>query len=865
MSDLIAGLVEFCVRRAWAAAALILALVGAAIFYDLDHFAMTTDTDQLLSPKLSFRRLEARFDKAFPDASSDIVAVVDATTPELAEAAADKLMAALQAEPNLFRRVWRPDASAFFKENGLLFLSLSEVRDATSQMITAQPFLGPVAADPSLRGIMQGLSIALTGVESGAATLDDLHAPIRALADALDGLATDRPAFVSWRTLISKRPPAPRDLRRIILIDPSLDYARLQPGAAASQTIRASARALGLDAAHGIRLRLTGPIALADEEFGTLAEHVGLIASLMGAAIVLMLWLATKSARAIACILMTTVSGLALAAALGLALFGQFNVISVAFIPLFVGLGIDFSIQFAVRFRAEQRSAGSIQVALAGAGRAMGRSLLLAASAISVGFLAFLPTQYLGVSQLGAIAGCGLMLALALSLTLLPALLRIVGAGGHLSEAGAPALTAIDGAVLGHRRLTLGIAGAAALVCIALMPFVRFDFNPLHLRSTKTESVSTLLDLMGDKDETPNTIDVLASSLEAAKVLAKKLAVLPEVSHTMTLADLTPGDQGEKLALVEDAAFLLDPTLNPIAPAPAPDDAEIIASIRSTAEALENAADHSPQSPAAADARRLAQDLARLADAQSSARTSAASALIPGLALVLDQMRSALRARAVAPDTLPSDLVRQWVAADGRARISVSPKGDSNDNRVLQRFARAVRAIAPDATGVPISIQASADVIVGAFADAGALSFIAITALLFVALRRTKDVIITMTPIVLTGLLTLGSCVVIGQPLNFANIIALPLLFGIGVAFHIYFVMAWRAGNAHLLQSSLARAVFFSALTTATGFGSLWLSSHPGTSSMGKLLMISLIWTLVSALLFQPALMGPPRTQAGHP
>jgi uncharacterized protein len=113
-----------------------------------------------------------------------------------------------------------------------------------------------------------------------------------------------------------------------------------------------------------------------------------------------------------------------------------------------------------------------------------------------------------------------------------------------------------------------------------------------------------------------------------------------------------------------------------------------------------------------------------------------------------------------------------------------------------------------------------------------------------------------MAPVVLTGLLTMGSCVILGESLNFANIIALPLLFGIGVAFHIYFVMAWRAGAAHLLTSTLARAVFFSALATATGFGSLWASSHPGTASMGKLLMISLVWTLVSALLFQPALMG---------
>ncbi|HEY2482183.1 MAG TPA: hypothetical protein VGI30_08310, partial [Caulobacteraceae bacterium] len=167
-------------------------------------------------------------------------------------------------------------------------------------------------------------------------------------------------------------------------------------------------------------------------------------------------------------------------------------------------------------------------------------------------------------------------------------------------------------------------------------------------------------------------------------------------------------------------------------------------------------------------------------------------------------------------------------------------------------------AIYPNVTGEPIGIQQGGRTIAGAFVEAGVLSFLAITLLLFVVLRRVRHVAITMAPIVLTGLLTLGSCVAIGQQLNYANIIALPLLFGIGVAFHIYFVMAWRSGGSHLLQSSLTRAIFFSAMATATGFGSLWASRHPGTASMGKLLMISLLWTLVSALLFQPALMGPP-------
>ena len=223
-----------------------------------------------------------------------------------------------------------------------------------------------------------------------------------------------------------------------------------------------------------------------------------------------------------------------------------------------------------------------------------------------------------------------------------------------------------------------------------------------------------------------------------------------------------------------------------------------------------------------------------------------------------------LQPQAVSVSTLPSELIRQWQTPDGSARVSVSPRGNSDDITVLNRFISDCVKIAPDVTGTAISLQAGGQAVVDAFVDAGALSFVAITILLMIALRRARDVAITMAPIILTGILTLGTCVVIRQPLNFANIIALPLLFGIGVAFHIYFVMAWRSGNSHLLTSSLARAVFFSALATATGFGSLWASSHPGTASMGKLLMISLVWTLVSALIFQPALMGPAAKNAAE-
>jgi hopanoid biosynthesis associated RND transporter like protein HpnN len=852
---LIARLVGLCVARAWSVVAVAIIFCAVMTSYVVGHFAMTTDTYALLSPKLDWRLRETAFNVAFPQDGSNIVVVIDGQTPELSEAAAARLASSLSAQTGLFRSVQRPDGGAFWAHNGLLFASTEDVKTVTAQLLKAQPFLGPIASDPSIRGLTNTLSLTLQGVNGGQALPQDLRTAIRTLADALHALAADKPSVFSWSTLITGREPDKRELRHILLVDPTLDFTQLEPGKLPVDAIRATAKRLGLDMAHGVRVRLTGPVPLQDEEFATLAQRAGLIACLAGGAIILMLWFAVRSPRLIASILATTLAGLVTATALGLAVFHQFNVISVAFIPLFVGLGIDIGIQFSVRYRVERATGFDVGPALIATGRIMGKSLTLAAAAIGVGFLAFGPTAYYGVSQLGVIAGLGMFAALALNLTLLPALIGLTRPPGAPNrEPGVP-WTLIDNHVLGRRGLVVGIGAVAALISAALLPLLHFDFNPMHLRSSDVESVATLADLMGDPDQSPNTLEVIRSNLATADQLAAKFRTDPRVYSAHTLSSFIPTGQAEKIALIADAASLLDLTLNPLTVATAPSDSEVIDSLNRTAVKLRRASADDPSM--SADARRLADELSKLALASRAARAKATQMLIPGFVTALEQIRNLLQPRPVSIETLPPEIVRQWRTPEGRARVSIAPQGDSNDDAVLGRFIAAGIKIAPDVTGTAISLQACGRAVVDAFTEAGVLSFFAISGLLLISLRRIRDVAITMAPIVLTGLLTMGTCVLIGQSLNFANIIALPLLFGIGVAFHIYFVMSWRSGSSHLLTSSLARGVFFSALATATGFGSLWASSHPGTASMGKLLMISLVWTLVSALLFQPALMGP--------
>jgi predicted RND superfamily exporter protein len=230
--------------------------------------------------------------------------------------------------------------------------------------------------------------------------------------------------------------------------------------------------------------------------------------------------------------------------------------------------------------------------------------------------------------------------------------------------------------------------------------------------------------------------------------------------------------------------------------------------------------------------------------------------------VLLAQVRDELQPRRITRAALPASFKAQWLAPDGRARIEVSPAGDTSDSGVAADFVAAVRAIAPDATGAPVTIIESGRVVVWSFIEAGLLALAAIFVILVVTLRRPLDVLLTLGPLVIAGIMSLEAAAIVGLPLNFANIIALPLMFGVGVAFHIYYIVAWRAGVVDMLASSLTRAIFFSALTTGAAFGSLCLSRHPGTASMGQLLLIALVFTLLAAFIIVPAFLGPPRERA---
>jgi hopanoid biosynthesis associated RND transporter like protein HpnN len=870
LTSIICQVIRASVRHAWSVIALFAILVAVSTIYVARHFAINTDVRTLVDPNASWAKRDAAISAAFPQRRDSTLVVVHAPAPELAAQGARELAARLRTQPAQFASVSLGADSPFFAHNGLLFLPVDELGKLSGQLTDARPLLNALAHDPSLRGLANLLSVTLlTPLQTGQVKLADMAPLLTRSSGAVDAALANRPAGLSWTTL-AQPGPATGPPHSLVEVIPVLRYDELQPGAASSDAIRAAAADLRLAQRYGATIGLTGTVPLSDDEFASVGEGAATSTAVTCVLVLLILWLALHSMKLVGAVFITMLAGLALTAALGLLLVGALNIISVAFAMLFVGIGVDFGIQFGMRYRARLLELGDTHAALLAVSRTISLPVTLAAVATAIGFFAFLPTAYRGVAELGEIAGVGILfVAFPTCFTVLPALIYRLHPPGGFSMPGYRWLAPVDKLFQRHRNGLLYGTIAVVLAGLPLLMHLSFDFNPLHLKDPESESMRTLQSIAGTGEAGIDNVQVLAPSLDAAVALGDRVAKLPEVGSVTTAASLVPGRQPEKLAIVNTLAGALEPVLaqQPLAPAT---DSERVAALLNAAHSLRNAALDYPGA-GEAPARRLAASLTALARANAGARDRAEQALAGTLKLALASLRQALHPQPITLQSVPAELRRGWLAPDGRALVDVAPRKvpgiPSDDDLQLRQFAQAVQSVAPKATGGPISVLGAARVVIRAFVQAAALAILSITVLLWLTFRRIDDVLLTMVPLLVSALVTLELCVVFGIKLNFANIIALPLLLGVGVAFKIYYVMAWRSGITELLEHGLTQAIILSAATTATAFGSLWLSNHPGTASMGKLLVLALGCTLIGAVFFQPILMGKPRTSSntkGH-
>jgi hopanoid biosynthesis associated RND transporter like protein HpnN len=850
---LLVGVVDYCRRHAAAVVLAGLALAAFSGVYVSSHLGLSSETDLLFSADLPWRKRAVAIKADFPQHQDLLVAVIDARESEEAEATAFELASALAGDRAHFQSVRRPDASPFFAEAGLLFLDIGKLEAILDRIIDAQPFLGELARDPSARGLFSALGLAARGIEQNSDNKDAYGPALQAFHNAIAETIAGQPHPLSWVRLLGGDLADDGNKYKFVLAQPRLNHAQLESGAAAIHAMRDAASQLEFVRSGDARVRITGNVALADEEFSTVAQ--GAVEAMVASTLLITLWLllAVRSWRLIAPILLTLALGLTLTLLFAAVTIGTLNLISVGFGALFLGIAVDFSIQFCVRYREMRRFYPDVAAAMGETARRAGGQILVAATAMASGFLAFVPTDFRGVAELGLISGAGMLIAFVCTVTVLPALVILCRPPIDAAEVGSAWAAPLDVAARRFRWPLLSLFGGLAGLGIVLLPRLTFDGNPLHTKDPTTEAMRALEDLRDSPVTNPFTADIVTSDIATAAALSQRLRDLPLVSRVLSIGSFVPEDQPPKLALIADARNMLRLTLSPISTLSPPRPADIrIAAQR----ALEQIEPELPKLPPDLAIAMLAGDLRQLVVAPDAVLSAVDETLTRFLPAQLDRLRISLEARLVGINSIPPDLARDWVLPDGRARIQVSPKPAARGSRELVEFVAEVAAVAPEAAGPAPTAVATGATIVASFRTAAIGALAAITIILFLALRRLLDVALVLAPLLLSALLTVSFLVLMQLPLNYANIVVLPLLLGVGVSFNIYFVMNWRAGVGALLASATARAVLFSALTTGTAFGSLALSRHPGTASMGFLLVMSLCFTLVASFLFLPPLLA---------
>ncbi len=849
---------EKILRHPWILILLTLALSTASLHYTINNLGVNTNTAEMLSADLPFQKNRIRIETEFPQDAGVIILVVDAQTPEQTSQAAILLEQALKKLPDSFLSAYTPTENDFFSQQALLFLSQDELDKLASKLIDAQPFIGYLSSHFHLEGLFEIISKALEKDDKSLPM--DLNPLMLAVNDSIAHQLNNQPYQVSWQNLLAANKLNTNSNRTLVLAKPKLNFDEIMPAAQALNAARKVANQIMQDYPT-VRIRITGETALEHEELESVGEG-SIIAGIVSLFLVLFsLWIGLRSFKLLIATFIVLILGLILTAGFATVSIGHLNLISIAFAILYIGLGVDFAIHICLHYR-ECRVAGmDNQQALNDSVHTVGFSLFLCAITTSLGFLAFIPTDYSGVSELGIISAGGMIISLTISLTVLPALLTVFSIQKIKPFPVTLNFSGLSELPFRYATQIRIISVIIAILAAVTLTQLTFDSNPINLRDPNSESVSTIKELLSSQTDSPFSLSALSPSFTSAKNLTNKLQQLPSVHNAIFLGDLVADNQNEKLEIIEELDLILGDQLNNFnrtSTDTRPYQA-LIALNTAITNALNKPTTNVPRESLIKLQNNLILFLNTYKDSSETVSKKLEQNILGLLPYTMSRLQSSLSAVPYQVTDLPDYIKRNWLSESGQYKVLITPEFDQNKIENLKQFVTEVQDAAPESSGLPVADQASGTAVVQAFIEAFSAAIIAIFILLLLILRKLRSALLVIGPLLLAGLLT-GACnVLLNNSFNFANIIALPLLMGMGVDSSIHIFQRLESGlssHKEILQSSTARGVFFSALTTMCSFSSLAFTPHVGTASMGLLLAVGIFFTLVCTLIVLPAFYG---------
>ncbi len=836
--------IQFVERYCLAIIFAYIALTIFSVFYIKDHLGVNTDTTDMLSRDLEWRKLDIAYEKEFPQFTDNLLIVIESDTPDQASDTAVKLHAALEDNPKLISDIFYPNLLPYFRQSAFLFLDTDELQDLADQLATIQPFLGTLLADKNLRGLFSMLSDALQYKQDG----EDIE--LRPLLIEINRAFEDKDYFVSWQKLMSTDKNEKTVHREFIVLRTLESEKEFLPGEDVIKHVRATIDSLGL-INNNVNIRLTGGTTLSYEELKSVsnANIQAIIASFILVAIILMIGLG--SIRLVLSAIITLLFGLIATTAFAAATVGELNLISVAFAVLYIGLGIDFTIHLTLRYR--EQTLLSNKNPLQQATSLMLRSLILCAITTAIGFYSFMPTDYDGVAELGWIAGSGMFISILFTLTLLPALISLKPYKAKSSIAHNNPQLASQLAQLPYKysKQILLFSLVVLIILISQIYKVSFDTNTLNLQDPENESVRTYRDLLQDSDSSPWSNVLLKQTREEVLTAIDAIKELDLVDDVIWLEDLLPTEQEDKLFIIDEMNLFMGDLSIDESKININHDEQFDAANKLSSQ-IESYSDLELQE----EINKLHNHLNHLLKNKNSNDIEyLQTQMLFNLDGRIDSLNAALNAEVVELEDIPDTVKQRWKTSK-YYKIEILPKEDLNDNAAMLRFVKQQQAYDNTVIGSPVISIEAGNAVMTAFKAAFTYALIAITVLLLFLIKQKTDALIILATILIGSVFTFGFMLIFNIPLNFANIIGLPLLLGIGVDSGIHIVDRFRqeqGKNKNIFMTSSTRGVFVSSLTTICSIGNLAFSSHAGTASMGLLLTVGLVSMMISTMMILPA------------
>ena len=833
-------------------------LTIAAGYYAVTAFSMNSDTSLLIRQDTDWKQVNREFVKTFPQYDQNTFVVISGNKPNQVSIVARHLADQIRENDSVFRTVYSPASNQFALEHALLYFEPDTLNDTISKLADAQPFLTAVATDNSLRSVFQ---LVLDALDSNENLPTGFTRMLDALSSTAEQALTGDSKPISWRDELFQVEDS--TFYQVIFVQGQQNFGEDLPNAMIIEGLQTIIADLSHPYRDDVTIRLTGQVPLEHQEIVSAMDSAQLAGTLALVILVFVLIWGVRSMWVIAAIYLTMIVGLIWTAAFAMIAIGQYNTISIIFLVMFIGLGVDFAVHLCLKFQEARLRLDKIN-ALIETGTELGPAIMLCGVTSAIGFLAFVPTEYIGLGEMGIISGGGMIIAVALSLTLIPAFFAL--SGDPRPATNVPFAGLLSSVVAKNSKLTSYVTLGVAIVLAVIATQAQFDYSTLSLKDPKSEAMATLIELQREDIITDFALTYVADDLDTANNTRSTLEGLAVVSEVKTPTDYLPLDQTENLYILEDARFFLDSLFAPPPAMAIWDDADLLLMLSrintSLLETRQNAARApaiNPNSPELqASLSRLQTAVSDLQKASLATRVLYSDLIVPPIKSEIEWLKTALSAEQVTLERLPLALQERLIAKDGRVVVTITPAENVVPVDAMRRFTADVMAVVPQITGRPVLDLGIGDIVITAFQTAILIAVSAIFIILLITLRSLVDSILVFIPLAMTAMLTLSVSVLIDLPLNMANVVVIPLIFGLGVDNGIHIVKRFHQSKnvEALVYSSTPKAVFLSNLTTLGTFCALSFSSHQGIYSIGVLLTIALTSLMLLTLVSLPALLA---------